>query len=463
MAARMAKELTGKAVGGWKVDSLIGAGKSALVLRAEKERQLGALKVFDPDLVEHFGENVQLRRIERERSLIGKHHPNLVKILDGGKCNDTKYLFIVMELIEEKDLSEVLAAVPREKIRSLIAQLALAARYLEKQELAHRDIKPSNIAVSDDFEHLTLLDLGVLRPFGEVGLTDMKGQPFVGTLQYASPEYLFRKEEQTPEGFRALTFYQIGAVLHDLIKKSTIFEEYREPYARLVEAVKYNPPEFNVPGADSDLVALAVSCLVKDPALRLNLVSWDSFAATSPSPCVATIKDRVKKLQAAGSQTLEVEPASPALLRGINEVVGELTTIIRDECASNVECFPPIEVHDHPSTGPGVAMFRAAFPRSTGKNVPSAFAVLIQIKMLDVTTNIVEITASASTAGDVRKFLNGAFSAPIEVYRGPFCGDVVKTRIGYVLYAALAEVLSHPPMNQDECHPLNIVIPEKVD
>jgi serine/threonine protein kinase len=185
IAARLAGELVGTEIGGWKALSFLGAGKSALVLKAEKAGRFAALKVFDHDLIQKCGETTQLGRIEREKSLIGKPHENLVRIFDGGKCSVTGRLFVAMEYIPAKDLSQLLTAVPRDKIRSLISQLAQATRFLHEQELAHRDIKPSNIAVSDDFQHLTLLDLGVLRPFGEAGLTDTDGQRFVGTLSTA--------------------------------------------------------------------------------------------------------------------------------------------------------------------------------------------------------------------------------------------------------------------------------------
>ena len=185
--------------------------------------------------------------------------------------------------IPAKDLSQLLTIVPRDKIRPLVGQLAQAARFLQDLELAHRDIKPSNIAVSDDFQHLTLLDLGVLRPFGEPGLTDAEGQQFVGTLQYSSPEFLFREEMDTPDGWRSLAFYQIGEVLHDLLMKKTIFEEYLIPYPRMVEAVKYATPDLNAPGADADLVALSQSCLIKRPEKRLKLVTWEELHDGSPA------------------------------------------------------------------------------------------------------------------------------------------------------------------------------------
>ena len=451
LAARMAQHIVGSEVGGWRALELLGSGKSALVFRAEHDGNVAALKVFDPDLIEKSGEAVQLSRIDREKRLIGKKHEHLVRIFDGGKCTVTGRLFVAMEYIPAKDLAALLTAVPRDKIRPLIAQLALAARFLEEQELAHRDIKPSNIAVSDDFQRLTLLDLGVLRPFGESGLTDTDGQHFVGTLQYSSPEFLFRKEEDTPEGWRALAFYQIGAVLHDLIKKKPIFEEFCIPYPRLVEAVKYTPPELDVPGADADLVALAKSCLVKDPAMRLKLVTWESFAASPPLPSVATIKDRVRKRQATVSPAAaQQEPASPNPRLALNMLVARTSTMIRDECSSNADVFPPVEVHDHPVPDPDVAALRAAFPKSAGKGVPSAFALLFCIRLIDVGSSIVEISVSAAISGDVRTFPQDAFPQATAIYRGPFVDEVVKPRVAYALYAAIEGTISQPVMAQLE-------------
>jgi len=74
-ANRMAKELAGKAVSGWRVRQLIDNGKSALVLEAERDGQLAALKVYDPELVDASGKESVLERIAREVGLIGHDHP----------------------------------------------------------------------------------------------------------------------------------------------------------------------------------------------------------------------------------------------------------------------------------------------------------------------------------------------------------------------------------------------------
>jgi serine/threonine protein kinase len=220
----MSKELVGHQVGGWLLHSFLGAGRSAAVFGGEKNGRQCALKVFDPELVERFGKATQLGRIARERGLIGECHPNLVQIFDGGECYDSGYLYVAMELIEAPNLGSILSLVPRDKIAPIVQQVAAAARFLEDKNIAHRDIKPENIAVFSDFSRAVLLDLGVLRPFGDPGLTDENARVFIGTLRYSSPEFLKRTEKDTLEGWRAITFYQLGAVLHEFDNAPSSFQ-----------------------------------------------------------------------------------------------------------------------------------------------------------------------------------------------------------------------------------------------
>jgi serine/threonine protein kinase len=368
-----------------------------------------------------------------------------------------------MQCIDAPDLEKVLEEVPRDRIRPLIAQLAAAAKFLDDLGLAHLDIKPSNIAVSRDFQKLTLLDLGVLRPFGEAGLTDIDGHPFIGTLQYSSPEFLFRTEVDDPDGWRALAFYQIGAVLHDLLTRRKIFEEHSTPYARLVEAVKYAEPELKVPGADADLVALAGSCLAKNPATRLRLVTWASFSATPPKVTVASVKERVLKRQAAiAAPAADPQPAVN-LRRALSDLVSRATGIIRDESAENSDVFPPVEVHDHPPPDGSSAAFRAAFPKTPSKGISHAFALLFRITVLDTAANLVEIVVSAAVSGNVRRFPPNVFGPEQKVYSGPFGEELVKNRIRLVLYASMEAAMGDAPANPDEARALTIEIPDELE
>ncbi len=272
------QKLEGQSIGGWLINGYYGHGKSAVVMKGLRHGGTAAIKVFHPELVERFGKDVQLERIRRETSLVGTSHPNLIPILDGGECLETGQLYVAMEALPWKNLKERLPDITEPHIRPLIAQLAAAAKFLEDRGLAHRDIKLENIAVNADATKLKLLDLGVIRPFGVAGLTDIDARVFIGTLRYSSPEFLMREEVDSETGWRALTYYQIGAVLHDMLMQRELFGEYSEPFALLVDAVKSVNPD--VRGSDIELVRLCRNCLIKDPSTRLELVTWEQFSPT---------------------------------------------------------------------------------------------------------------------------------------------------------------------------------------
>lgn len=290
-AAAFSASLVDQTIGGWLVKKSLGHGKSAVVMLASKDGGDGALKVFHPELVERYGEPMQVERINREKQLIGLEHANLVKIFDGGKCDATGLLYVVMEVIPYKNLHEVLVDVPVNKIRGVVSQLAAAAYFLEQHGQVHRDIKPENIAISDDFEHVKLLDLGVLLPIGVAGLTDVNSQTFIGTLRYSSPEFLERKEKPTTEGWRAVTFYQLGAVLHDLLMRKQIFWDQSEPYSVLVKAVFEKRPE--VYGDDTKLVRICSQALIKNPATRLQLLTWNDFLDVQNEKNFSALTNRI--------------------------------------------------------------------------------------------------------------------------------------------------------------------------
>ena len=227
-AHALLEELRGHCVGGWQIQDLIRHGKSAAVFTAHQSPRTAALKIFDPELVARYGELTQLTRIHRELSLRDRHHPNLVDIYDGGRCPATGYHFLVMEYLAGDPLSMHIPTLPRPRIAVLLRQVASAAKFLEDNELVHRDIKPDNIVIDTTTGDATLLDLGVLRPINSdsTATDDDEVQHFLGTLQYSPPEFLLREEEDTVEGWRAVTFYQLGAVLHDLIERRPIFADF---------------------------------------------------------------------------------------------------------------------------------------------------------------------------------------------------------------------------------------------
>jgi TonB family protein len=80
-------------------------------------------------------------------------HPNLLRLLDFGRCclDDTNFLYVVMEFAEE-DLSEILpqrALTPAEA-RDMLEPVLDVLVYLHGKGLIHGHLKPSNILASSD-------------------------------------------------------------------------------------------------------------------------------------------------------------------------------------------------------------------------------------------------------------------------------------------------------------------------
>lgn len=428
------RKLAGTSVKGWKIDSLIDHGKSAAVFIAFKGKQKVALKIFDDEIIERYGDSAQLARVDRELSLIGKHHPNMVRIFGGGVDKSTNNHFIVMEFLPGPNLKKALPDIPEENIPELVEQLALAAEFLEKQGLVHRDIKPENIILLNEHRRLVLLDFGVLKPVGEVGVTDANGiQSFVGTLQYSSPEFLLRKEEDTVDGWRALTFYQMGGVLHDLIMRRPLFEELANPYARLVNAVQHDTPQIRSATVPAYLVETAKSALAKEPRTRLRLLTWDSFKRPAEKESAVSAKDRVTQ------RSLRVESERPDQ-RGPDIKVAELRETgihlikldVRSIRNSNTASLPPLAsvTRTHPRSETLAVEFRS----SEALGLPYGTCLFIRLEVLDPLAQAICVSACAfqqrpKSEPDAKQFLT--------VFKGVLPAPGLSTAIEGCIYVAV--------------------------
>jgi len=421
-AKRTAAELQGTRVGGWTVEQLISNGHSAVVLRATRDGEVAALKVFDPDIVARFGRAEQLERINRETA-IGPHaHPNLVAILDGGECEQTGYLYVVMELLDAQPLSDRLLVIPRQRIRPLVSQIAAAAQYLETLHIVHRDIKPSNIVVTPDFTKATLLDLGVLRPIGQSDITDESAPLFIGTLQYGPPEFLLREEEDTDEGWRAVTFYQLGGVLHDLVMRRPLFADQAQPYPRLVRAISEEKPSLAADDVDPALVLLAQNCLVKEPTLRLKLVTWNQFReqipdSWKPEEVEARIRARGER-QGTSPEGRSAVSASNSFIRNLRNDLEEAAR----NATTDSNLLPRATVA-LPTTGPDGIMVQIQSPADPASFLAEDLHFLIYADVLDANSKAVILSAAAAFGN---MDADAGRSHSVELYRGSY--DEQRTR-----------------------------------
>lgn len=308
------RSLVGREVQGWTLWEVLGKGADGIVYMGERAGEQVAVKVFFPEQLDRYGFEQQQQRLELQLQLKGKkHHPNLVEIFDGGVDAELKTLYLVMEYVPGNSLDKILEKLPSEAIAPLVKQLADAAQFLEDRDLVHRDIKPANIVISNDFKTLTLLDLGVvLRPPDAMD-DRISGDEFVASVRYSPREFVWRDELGTDrDAWRAVTFYQIGATLHDMIMRYPIFRGRDKPPARLYEAVKLHPPEISSAECQAWLVKLAEACLIKSWRERLKHLDWASFAGPAPAGDRSQLRDlRLKQIRADELRLQAEEEVSP--------------------------------------------------------------------------------------------------------------------------------------------------------
>lgn len=432
-AERLSKELINSDIDGWHITGVLGNGKSAIVFEGEKDGTQAAVKVFDPELIERFGEDTQIERINRELALIDHDNDNLIQIIGGGVCNTTHHLYIAMEKINWPSLDQVLNEIPRDSIWDIIKGVSLAAKFLEEKNIVHRDIKPSNIIIDlDNFKNVKLLDLGVIRPIGNGDLTDDDSKPFVGTLRYSSPEFLLREEKDNITGWKAVTYYQLGGVLHDMIMKVPLFDGSSVPYAKLVHTVSEEIPQIEASDVDPELILLARNSLTKDPDVRLSLVtSWDSFIKPIKNTSEATlVRQRLRQRKKLAQATinpnfsLEDERQNRKNMQGANEILDEFERISHKIAVAS-DVIPPAKFINSPDFQNYRGEYTAEFLENPDFALNVDFSIIFNVIITDVNQKILKIMAVAFIA----PYSNVRETDFIEIYNGVIQKAIIEERL----------------------------------
>jgi serine/threonine protein kinase len=145
---------------------------------------------------------------EEGRALASLQHPNVVRVINFFRANDTVYL--VMRYERGRTLQEHIhkksGPIREDWMRSTFAQLLNGLREVHSNKLLHLDIKPGNIYVRNDGNPV-LIDFGAAR---QTLTADGMKLPPMYTPGFASPEHHRERDKLGPWS----DVYSIGASMY---------------------------------------------------------------------------------------------------------------------------------------------------------------------------------------------------------------------------------------------------------
>jgi serine/threonine protein kinase len=205
------------------------------------------------------------RRLMREaRSAAALTHANIAALYD--VFEDGHHLLLVMEYVEGKPLSSVLAdgPLPLGHALRLVLQIADAIGYAHDRGIVHCDLKPANVHLTPEGT-AKVLDFGLARavsePRDDVSISE-QGK-VVGTPGYMAPERLLHGTI-SPTG----DVYSLGILLFELVSGRHPYED-RGPAQVLAILSGAAPPLSSVtPDVPRELDAIVDRALARETSRR---------------------------------------------------------------------------------------------------------------------------------------------------------------------------------------------------
>lgn len=263
------QSLSGRLVAGrYAIVGLLGVGGIGRVYEAEQvglDRSV-AIKVIRP---ERRDDEVTVHRFMREARAAGRiSSPHVVTLYDCGR-DDTGELYIAMELLEGRSLSQRIASrepFEMSEVLQIATMIALGLRAAHEAGVLHRDLKPANVFLCDD-GNVKVLDFGIAKLLDDEASEDLTAvNRILGTPVYMSPEAATRR----PLGPTS-DLYALGLLIFEMVVGTPPFKT-GDAWKTLEKQVKTRAPRLesaapwrSIPDELGELVA---SLLKKNPLNR---------------------------------------------------------------------------------------------------------------------------------------------------------------------------------------------------
>ena len=294
--------------GRYRLIAPLGEGGMATIWRAVDEQldREVAVKLLRPQFSADPGFAARFK--QEARAAGGLSHPNIVGVYDYGTDGADGDQYIVMELVEGRDLSTIIrdrgSLSTSDAVRVAIG-VASALEVAHRKGIVHRDVKPGNILITDAGD-VKVTDFGIARAVSEASMT-VTGTT-LGSVHYFSPEQA-RGDEVTG----ASDVYALAIVLFEMLTGRRPFEG-GSAAAVALKRLSEDPPTPAAIGhpVPAGLEAILMRALERDPADRFP--DAGAFAEAlrvwrrNPDAAVPAAAGAVASTPPAGEPTVYVPP-----------------------------------------------------------------------------------------------------------------------------------------------------------
>jgi serine/threonine-protein kinase len=208
--------------GQFQVIQKIGTGGMGSVYKALQPamNRMVAIKILHPKLAGRKDLTSRFRREARAMSQLS--HPNTVKVFMYGELEEDGALYIVMELLEGRNLNQAVrkeGPIEAERAIPILIQVCGALQEAHELGIVHRDLKPENIFLSNQGG---MTDFPKVLDFGLAKVTERQMQP--GSLiltqegmVFGTPEFMSPEQAQGRTLDARSDIYSLAVILYEVL------------------------------------------------------------------------------------------------------------------------------------------------------------------------------------------------------------------------------------------------------